>query len=51
MLGKVIIKAVKATVKKSDKELQAIKKQVEELDTMSNCIYFDRFTEVIRGAK
>lgn len=51
MIGKLIVKAVKTTVRKSDKELDALKKQVEELDTRANCIYFDRFTEVIRGAK
>jgi hypothetical protein len=53
MIGKIILKAVKiATVKTIvlDKELNAIKNQVEELDTRVNCIYFDRFTETIRGA-
>lgn len=54
MIGKIILKAVKiATVKTTvlDKEFNAIKKQVEELDTRANCIYFDRFTQTIRGAK
>tara|TARA_R110000772_G_scaffold106524_1_gene208549 strand:- start:2373 stop:2537 length:165 start_codon:yes stop_codon:yes gene_type:complete len=53
MIGKIILKAVKiATVKTTvlDKEFNAIKNQVEELDTRANCIYFDRFTETIRGA-
>ena len=51
MIGKLIIKTVKGKIGRLDKETEAIKQQVLELDSKKNCIYFDRFTHVIRGAK
>lgn len=37
------------TTKAVDKELEAVKAQVNELDSRVNCIYFDRFTKSVRN--
>lgn len=52
MITKKVVKAAKNAMKsKKDPELERVKVQVNQLDTVENCIHFDRFSRTIRGAR
>lgn len=54
MITKAIAKAVKSIVKPKapvDPEFEQVKAQVNELDSLTNCIYFDRFAKTMDRTK
>lgn len=45
------VKALIKRVKKQDREFAQLVTSVSQADSLSNCIYFDRFTKLVSGDK